>query len=149
MEADIMDEDIKYAANDEEETVLTEDELVHQLYGVDNDIEVSISAVETKELLDEEEIYDEIEVEELTLEQPEESILQYTDKDGNTFEAIEFHNAAVESSLEPTPEEYKLYEADLNTLETKKIDKKEEANFDLDFTSTTDAEDNESVADFF
>ena len=113
MEADMMDEDIRYAANDEEE------------------------------------IYDEIEIEELTIEQPEESILQYTDKDGNTFEAIEFHNAAVETSLAPTPEEYELYEADLNTLETKKIDKKEEANFDLDFTSTTDAEDNESVADFF
>ena len=113
MEADMMDEDIRYAANDEEE------------------------------------IYDELEVEELSLEQPEESILQYTDKDGNTFEAIEFHNAAVEHSLTPTEEEYELYEANLNTLETKKIDKKEEANFDLDFTSTTDAEDNESVADFF
>ena len=75
--------------------------------------------------------------------------MQYTDKDGNTFESIEFHNAAVEHSLTPTPEEYELYEADLNILETKKIDKKEEANFDLDFTSTTDAEDNESVADFF
>jgi hypothetical protein len=113
MEADMMDEDIRYAANDEEE------------------------------------IYNEIEIEELTIEQPEESILQYTDRDGNTFESIEFHNAAVEHSLEPSVEDYELYEADLNTLETKKIDKKEEANFDLDFTSTTDAEDNESVADFF
>ena len=113
MEADMMDEDIRYAANEEEE------------------------------------IYDELEVEELALEQPEESILQYTDKDGNTFESIEFHNAAIEHSLTPTEEDYALYEADLNTLETKKIDKKEEANFDLDFTSTTDAEDNESVADFF
>jgi hypothetical protein len=148
MEADMMDEDVRYAANDEEERVLTEDELAHQLYGVDNDIEVSIAAPENEEL-NEEEVIDELEVEELALEQPEESILQYTDIDGNTFESIEFHNAAVESSLEPTPEEYELYEADLNTLETKKIDKKEEANFDLDFTSTTDAEDNESVADFF
>jgi hypothetical protein len=149
MEADMIDEDIRYAANEAEERVLTEHELAHQLYGVDNDIEVSIVAPENEELNEEEEIYNEIEVEELAIEQPEESILQYTDKDGNTFEAIEFHNAAVESSLEPTPEEYELYEADLNTLETKKIDKKEEANFDLDFTSTTDAEDNESVADFF
>ena len=148
MEADMMDEDIRYAANEVEETILTEDELAHQLYGVDNDIEVSIAAPENEEL-NEEEIYDELEVEELSLEQPEESILQYTDKDGNTFEAIEFHNAAVEHSLTPTEEDYELYEADLNTLETKKIDKKEEANFDLDFTSTTDAEDNESVADFF
>jgi hypothetical protein len=72
MEADMIDEDIRYAANDEEE------------------------------------IYDELEVEELALEQPEESILQYTDRDGNTFEAIEFHNAAVEHSLEPTPKEYEL-----------------------------------------
>ena len=149
MEADMIDEDIRYAANEAEERVLTEHELAHQLYGVDNDIEVSIVAPENEELNEEEEIYNEIEVEELAIEQPEESILQYTDKDGNTFESIEFHNAAVESSLEPTPEEYELYEADLNTLETKKIDKKEEANFDLDFTSTTDAEDNESVADFF
>ena len=72
MEADMMDEDIRYAANEAEETVLNE----------------------------EEEIYNEIEVEELTLEQPEESILQYTDKDGNTFESIEFHNAAVETEVE-------------------------------------------------
>ena len=121
MEADMMDEDIRYAANEAEETVLNE----------------------------EEEIYNEIQVEELSLEQPEESILQYTDKDGNTFESIEFHNAAVEHSLEPSPEEYELYEADLNILETKKIDKKEEANFDLDFTSNTDVEDNDDVADFF
>ena len=121
MEADMMDEDVRYAANEAEETVLNE----------------------------EEEIYNEIEVEELTIEQHEESILQYTDKDGNTFESIEFHNAAVEHSLEPSPEEYELYEADLNILETKKIDKKEEANFDLDFTSNTDVEDNDDVADFF
>ena len=121
MEADMMDEDVRYAANEAEETVLNE----------------------------EEEIYNEIQVEELSLEQPEESILQYTDKDGNTFESIEFHNAAVEHSLEPSPEEYELYEADLNILETKKIDKKEEANFDLDFTSNTDVEDNDDVADFF
>ena len=120
MEADMMDEDIRYAANEAEETVLNE----------------------------EEEIYNEIEVEELTIEQPEESILQYTDKDGNTFESIEFHNAAVEHSLTPTPEEYELYEADLNTLETKKIDKKEEANFDLDF-NTNDIEKNEEQSDFF
>ena len=53
---------------------------------------------------DEEEVINEIEVEEVVLEQPEESILQYTDKDGNTFESIEFHNAAVEHSLTPTEE---------------------------------------------
>ena len=145
----MMDEDVRYAANEAEERVLTEDELAHQLYGVDNDIEVSIDAPENEELNEEEEIYNEIEVEELTIEQHEESILQYTDKDGNTFESIEFHNAAVEHSLEPSPEDHELYEADLNILGTKKIDKKEEANFDLDFTSNTDVEDNDDVADFF
>jgi len=120
-EADQIDEDIRYAANEAEERVLTEDELVHQLYGVDNDIEVSISAVETEELSDEKEIIDEIEVEELTLEQPEESILQYTDKDGNTFESIEFHNAAIETSSG--------------------------SDFDLDFNETETEADNAS--DFF
>jgi hypothetical protein len=120
-EADQIDEDIRYAANEAEERVLTEDELAHQLYGVDNDIEVSIAAVETEELSDEEEVIDELEVEELTLEQPEESILQYTDKDGNTFESIEFHNAAVETSSG--------------------------SDFDLDFNETETEADNAS--DFF
>ena len=150
MEADMMDEDIRYA-----EAELADNQVVQKGSDFDIDLhqseEIILEANEAEEtvLNEEEEIYNEIEVEELTLEQPEESILQYTDKDGNTFESIEFHNAAVEHSLTPTPEEYELYEADLNILETKKIDKKEEANFDLDFTSTTDAEDNESVADFF
>jgi len=122
MEADMIDEDVRYAANDEEE------------------------------------IYDEIEVEELTLEQPEESILQYTDKDGNTFESIEFHNAAVESSLEPTPEEHELYEADLNTLETiveeitlPKPNVHTGADFDLDFSisNTESNKEEDTMSDFF
>jgi len=92
-EADQIDEDIRYAANEAEERVLT----------------------------DEEEVIDELEVEELTLEQPEESILQYTDKDGNTFESIEFHNAAVETSSG--------------------------SDFDLDFNETETEADNAS--DFF
>ena len=119
MEADMMDEDIRYAANDEEE------------------------------------IYDELEVEELALEQPEESILQYTDKDGNTFEAIEFHNAAVETSLEENiedlivDEETNELEADLNTLENKKdYDSGSDFDFDLDF-NTNDIEENKEQSDFF
>jgi hypothetical protein len=176
MEADMMDEDVKYAeaeltdnqvvqkgsdfdidlhqseeiileANETEKTVLTEDELVHQLYGVDNDIEVSISAVETEELSDEEEIYDEIEVEELTLEQPEESILQYTDKDGNTFESIEFHNAAVEYSLAPTEEDYQLYEAEM-VSKMKAEEEESKNNFDLSVIVYDDG-DSENGSDFF
>ena len=130
MEADMMDEDIRYAANEAEETVLNE----------------------------EEEIYNEIEVEELTIEQPEESILQYTDKDGNTFEAIEFHNAAVEHSLTPTPEDHELYEADLNNFETiveeitlTKSKVQAGADFDLDFSisNTENNKEEDDMSDFF
>jgi hypothetical protein len=129
MEADMMDEDVRYAANDEEK------------------------------------IYDEIEVEELALEQPEESILQYTDKDGNTFESIEFHNAVVEPSLEihkqfedDMEQDMSIEEkddlqdfADLNVLDENpnKI-KSSESDFDLDFISTEDnTNKEEDLSDFF
>lgn len=165
MEADMMDEDIRYAANEAEETILTEDELAHQLYGVDNDIEVSIAAPENEELNEEEEIYNEIEVEELTLQQPEESILQYTDKDGNTFESIEFHNAAVQPSLEihkqfedDMEQDMSIEEkddlqdfADLNVLDENpnKI-KSLDSDFDLDFINTEDnTNKEEDSSDFF
>ena len=129
MEVDMMDEDIKYAANEEEE------------------------------------IYDEIEVEELALEQPEESILQYTDKDGNTFESIEFHNAVVEPSLEIHKQFEKDMEkdmseeekdnlqdsADLNVLdETSNKIKTSDSDFDLDFIVTEDnTNKEEDLSDFF
>ena len=118
MEADMMDEDIRYAANEAEETVLNE----------------------------EEEIYNEIEVEELTLQQPEESILQYTDKDGNTFESIEFHNAAVEHSLTPTEEDYQLYEAEM--ISKMKTEEESKNNFDLSVIVYDDG-DSENGSDFF
>ena len=137
MEADMMDEDIRYAANEAEETVLNE----------------------------EEEIYNEIEVEELTLQQPEESILQYTDKDGNTFESIEFHNAAVEPSLEIHKQFEKDMEkdmseeekdnlqdsADLNVLdETPNKIKTSDSDFDLDFIVSEDnTNKEEDLSDFF
>ena len=152
MEADMMDEDIRYAANEVEETILTEDELAHQLYGVDNDIEVSFHPAEQeiKDCIDEIvvqytdpagntfEAIDELEVEELTLEQPEESILQYTDKDGNTFEAIEFHNAAVETEVELSK---KIDEVILSEFA-------EPDNLDFDFNEET-IENQDSSSDFF
>lgn len=175
MEADIIDEDIRYAeaelvdnqmvqkgsdfdidlnqleeiiknTNGAQENVLTEDELAHQLYGVDNDIEVSIAVPENKDLNEEEEIYNEIEIEELTLEKPEESILQYTDKDGNRFESIEFHNAAVEHSLTPTEEDYQLYEAEM--VSKMKTEEESKNNFDLSVI-VYDDEDSENDSDFF
>jgi len=102
MEADMMDEDVRYAANDEEE------------------------------------IYDELEVEELTLEQPEESILQYTDIDGNTFESIEFHNAAVETEVELSK---KIDEVILSEFA-------EADNLDFDFNEDA-IENQDSSSDFF
>ena len=111
MEADMMDEDIRYAANEVEE------------------------------------IYDEIEVEELTLEQPEESILQYTDIDGNTFESIEFHNAAVEHSVTPTEEDYQLYEAEM-VSKMKAEEEESKNNFDLSVIVYDDG-DSENGSDFF
>ena len=110
MEADMMDEDIRYAANEEEE------------------------------------IIDEIEVEELTIKQAEESILQYTDKDGNTFESIEFHNAAVEHSVTPTEEDYQLYEAEM--VSKMKAEEESKNNFDLSVI-VYDDEDSENGSDFF
>ena len=102
MEADMMDEDIRYAANDEEEVI------------------------------------NELEVEELTLEQPEESILQYTDIDGNTFESIEFHNAAVETEVELSK---KIDEVILSEFA-------EADNLDFDFNEDA-IENQDSSSDFF
>jgi hypothetical protein len=129
MEADMIDEDIRYAANDEEE------------------------------------IYDEIEIEELALDRPEESILQYTDKDGNTFESIEFHNAVIEPSLEIHKQFEKDMEkdmseeekenlqdfADLNLLdENPNKTKTSDSDFDLDFIVTEDnTNKEEDLSDFF
>ena len=122
MEADMMDEDIRYK-NAEIADIL----------------DLMLNA-------DEEEIINEIEIEELTLEQPEESILQYTDKDGNTFESIEFHNAAVEHSLTPTEEDYQLYEAEM--ISKMKTEEESKNNFDLSVI-VYDDEDSENGSDFF
>jgi hypothetical protein len=66
------------------EDVLTEDELAHQLYGVDNDIEVSIPGpcaaydAETEREIEEENSEDIF---------PQDETVEYTDPAGNTFEA--------------------------------------------------------------
>jgi hypothetical protein len=82
-----------------EEDVLTEDELAHELYGVDNDIEVSIPGpcaahdAETEEVLHQskqiipinDESYLEVIVEQVPFKNDE--VITYTDPAGNTFEA--------------------------------------------------------------
>jgi len=161
LEADQMDEDVRYAAaeladnqvvqeevinaevlhqseeiiedtNEAEENVLTEDELAHELYGVDNDIEVSIPGpcaahdAETER---------EIEQENLTDIFPQDEIVQYTDPVGNTFEApvvidtIDLNNTTKASVIV------------VENAEDTDLD------FDLDFNETeTDADD---APDFF
>jgi hypothetical protein len=165
MEADMMDEDIRYA-----EAELADNQVVQNGSDFDIDLhqfeEIILEANEAEEtILTEEEVIDQIEIEELALEQPEESILQYTDKDGNTFESIEFHNAVVEPSLEIHKQFEKDMEkdmseeekdnlqdsADLNVLdETSNKIKSLDSDFDLDFISTEDnTNKEEDLSDFF
>lgn len=94
--------EIEPVVHQSEEIVLTEDELAHQLYGVDNDIEVSIAAPENEAEetpfdLDAEDdamldallvpIEMEISPENLTDVFPQDETVIYTDPVGNTFEA--------------------------------------------------------------
>ena len=88
-----------------------------------------------------------IEVEEITdgiyvpVQEPD--VVEYTDPAGNTFEAIDFHNAV---TAEIVPEA----NLDLLAPETKTQINSEDADFDLDF-APTDVEDNDNddVPDFF
>jgi hypothetical protein len=81
--------------NEDEENVLTEDELAHQLYGVDNDIEVSIPSVDLDD--EEDEDWEKLEVADIITpcaahdvetEKEETELVQYTDPAGNTFELV-------------------------------------------------------------
>jgi len=77
-------EEILGTLDEAEEDVLTEDELAHQLYGVDNDIEVSIPGpcaahdAETEREIQQENLEDIF---------PQDETVIYTDPAGNTFEA--------------------------------------------------------------
>ena len=122
--------EIEPVVHQSEEIVLTEDELAHQLYGVDNDIEVSIATPENEAEevpfdIDEDddsvlgslltpcaahdaETEREIGQENLTSIFPQDETVEYTDPAGNTFEApIVIDNF---QTLEPTPEEHALFE---------------------------------------
>ena len=149
LEADLMDEDIRYAANEAEETILTEDELAHQLYGVDNDIEVSFhpSEQEIKDCIDE-------------------IVVQYTDPVGNTFETIDFHNAVTSDPKDDDDDDADIWsEVPLKEEEPFEIDENQEwtgenastmstddtnANFDiLDFSIEKDKKEEDNSPDFF
>jgi len=73
----------------------------------------------------------------------EPDVIQYTDPAGNTFEAIDFHNAV---TAEIVPEA----NLDLLAPETKTQINSEDADFDLDFTPMdVEDNDNDDVPDFF
>lgn len=166
LEADQIDEDIRYAEaeladnqvmqeeveNEEvlhqsEEIVLTEDELAHQLYGVDNDIEVSIAAPENEA----EEVPFDIDADDdavlgsilVPIENPEppvtveeyldhkessdETRVQYTDPAGNTFEAPvveEKPRLSLDDILIRIPNEEKKAEAEIATA-IERVERKE------------------------
>jgi hypothetical protein len=154
-------------------------------------IEAEESSLEPELDLDEVVRY---EAEEIIFSKLEEETVIYTDTAGNTFEAIDFHNAvtkdpeeeedefmnvpleeevepfridenqewtgenAATMSLEPTPEEYQIIEeelaeeANLDLLQPviQVKEKEDVADFDLDFTSSVDVEeDDNEIADFF
>ena len=199
LEADQIDEDVRYAENDDistevtdnqvvqeeveidtvlhqseeiildtnkaKEDVLTEDELTHQLYGVDNDIEVSIPSVDLD--AEEDEDWNQLEAEGTIT-----PIVQYTDPAGNTFEApivppCVGHDAETEKeeflSLEPTIEDIQEFEEqekkeymepseanlDILEVEEEKIEEDDYADFDLDFRGDETEEGGDNVPDFF
>jgi hypothetical protein len=128
-------------SDEAEEDVLTEDELAHELYGVDNDIEVSIPGpcaahdAETEREIEEENSTDIF---------PQDETVIYTDPVGNTFEApIVTDDFATEDNFE---------EANFDTLEVEEeevTETNDDADFDLDFTSNDTEEDENDIPDFF
>jgi len=152
LEADQIDEDIRYAAN--------EDQLAHELYGVDNNIEVSLPVLEIDDLnTDEEEsaVFDEVEVPippcEAHDQETEREIEQENLEDIFPQEEPEYDSAGftledrVNESIElneTTVDEVIVTEA----IEDPDEDVFAEAdNFDLDLNNTN--EDPDKLPDFF
>ena len=99
LEADQMDEDIRYAENDDTSVEVTDNQVVQN----GSDFDIDLHQVE--------EIIEEIdEAEEVSLEAIDfhNAAVEYTDPAGNTFEAP----IVIEDfkTLEPTPEEHALFE---------------------------------------
>ncbi len=148
-EADMIDEDIKYAAIEEEDELVEASEEIEIHIESDQEYLERVAEIEGEpeaETKMPQEIYDalmtapEIDASEVDMSKvtwvnaPD--IVQYTDPAGNTFETLDFDNVVNE---EP---EVEIVE------ETKEDDFAIEDNFDLDFTDKTE-EDGDSISDFF
>jgi len=161
LEADQMDEDVRYAAA--EEDVLTEAELAHELYGVNNDIEVSIHPAE-KEIQDSEEyILTERELAhelygvdndiEVSIPAPCAAHDAETEREIGQENSEDIFPQAEIASLEPTPEEYEIIEAEEGALPwddiipiDSSIEPAESDSFELPEVSLTDTNEETVVA---
>jgi len=161
LEADQMDEDVRYAAA--EEDVLTEAELAHELYGVNNDIEVSIHPAE-KEIQDSEEyILTERELAhelygvdndiEVSIPAPCAAHDAETEREIRQENSEDIFPQAEIASLEPTPEEYEIIEAEEGALPwddiipiDSSIEPAESDSFELPEVSLTDTNEETVVA---
>jgi hypothetical protein len=153
LEADQIDEDIRYAQDIDALTELSDNQVVQEEVEIDTVLHQS-----------EENILEVTEAIEEPLVSFRTEILDFTDPAGNTFEApivppCAAHDAETEKeeflSLEPTPEEVELIEEE----EVKEFMEPSEANldiiaeveddFDLDFGISDEDEDSSNVPDFF
>jgi hypothetical protein len=153
LEADQIDEDIRYAQDIDTSTELSDNQVVQEEVEIDTVLHQS-----------EENILEVTEAIEEPLVSFRTEIIDFTDPAGNTFEApivppCAGHDAETEKeeflSLEPTPEEVELIEEE----EVKEFMEPSEANldiiaeveddFDLDFGISDEDEDSSNVPDFF
>ena len=130
-------EEIIEDTNEAEEDVLTEDELAHELYGVDNDIEVSIPGpCAAHDAETEREIQQENSEDIFPQEEPEYDSAGFTSED-RVIEHIQLNETTVAAVVVTENAE------DLDDDVFAEAD-----NFDLDFTDDTN-ENPDSIPDFF
>ena len=133
--------------NEAEEDVLTEDELAHQLYGVDNDIEVSIPAPEVDDFVTDEE-------EDAVLDEILVPISPCAGHDTETEREIKKENSEdifPQVKVETVQLNETTVAAVVVTEATEDLDEDvfaEADNFDLDFNDETN-EDPNNIPDFF
>jgi len=116
-EADMIDEDIKYAMMEAPEVdFATIDPSVVTWFNI-------------------EETVDEDGEKQVTFKEAEPDVIQYTDPAGNTFEALDFHNTVVEEEVAPVAPERVKFSVD-NTEEP-------ELDFDLNFEDEEEGDSNQ------
>jgi hypothetical protein len=165
LEADQIDEDIRYAANDDSLPQVSDNQVVQKEVNCADDLHQSEEVVEEADEdievpfdidADDDAVLDAILVPiekpepEITIEEDllppgllDEAVMKYTDPAGNTFEA------PIVPSLEPTPEDYAQFELDIaEEYKNQEANLNEiEDEFDFDLDESTEEQDN--TPDFF